>query len=237
MRPLQARLHALHARATSAAVELASRTRTRQRALPRALERERPRASISRVEGHVELHARPDTRIDRYRSALPDDPPGRLWAFYGSGWDTGQCYSDTGVLGPWTRAPTGNPRPIGNWSDGGPENPLVFRSRSGIYLLIWAANLLQVEHGLAFAWSKDGVNWEDNTGGGIRTGKAGYMIPVSPPGHVAFRTPLALVEHEERDNFFTLFFTAFENDHANPAAPIGGYENAYASEVELVLTF
>ena len=182
-------------------------------------------------------HARPETRIDRYRSALPDDPPGRLWAFYGSGWDTGQCYSDTGVLGPWTRAPTGNPRPIGNWSDGGPENPLVFKSRSGVYLLIWAANLLQVEHGLAFAWSKDGVNWEDNTGGGIRTGKAGYMIPVSPPGHVAFRTPLALVEHEERDNFFTLFFTAFENDHANPAAPIGGYENAYASEVELVLTF
>ena len=103
--------------------------------------------------------------------------------------------------------------------------------------MIWAANLLQVEHGLAFAWSKDGVHWEDATGDGIHTGRAGYMILVSPPPHVSFRTPLALVEHEDRDNVFTLFFTAFENNHADPSAPIGGYENAYASEVELVLTY
>ena len=171
-----------------------------------------------------------------YRSAVPGDPAQRRWAFYGSAWDTGQAYSDHGVRGPWVRAAVGNPRPIGNWSDGGPENPLVVRSRSGIYVLIWAANLLQVHHGLAFAWSKDGVHWERSSGGGVHTGRAGYMIPVAPAPHSSVRTPLALVEHEARPGFFTLFFTAFTGNHAGPALPIGGYEGMYAPEMELVLT-
>jgi len=174
-----------------------------------------------------------------YKSAFPGEPQGRRWAFYGSAWDTGQAYSDAGIQGPWVRAPTGNPRPIGNWSDGGPEIPLVFRASTGIYMLIWAANLLQVEHGLAFAWSKDGVNWEDSTGCETRTGRAGCMLPVAPPPHVSFRTPLALVEHEDKPGFFTLFFTAFAKNHADPKRypDIGGYANMYATEFELELTF
>ena len=60
------------------------------------------------------------------KSALPGDPPQRLWAWYGSSgnrnatqnpspsnpWGVGQAYSDHGVLGPWVRHP-GNPVPIG----------------------------------------------------------------------------------------------------------------------------
>ena len=98
-----------------------------------------------------------------FRSAIPGEPPGPKWVFYGSAWNTGQAFSDHRVRGPWVRAPTGNPRPIGNWTDGGPEHPLAFKASArsgGVYLLIWAANLLQVEYGLAIAWSKDGVHWE-----------------------------------------------------------------------------
>jgi hypothetical protein len=169
-----------------------------------------------------------------YKSAIAGDPEDRIYAFYGSAWITGQCYSDHGVEGPWVRLK--DPRPIGNWGDGGPENPLVFKSKSGVYMLIWAANLLQVDHGLAFAWSLDGVNWQNATGAGIHTGAAGYMLPVAPAPHVSVRTPLALVEHDDRPNFFTLFFTAYQNNHEDPAIPIGGYEDVYASEMELVLT-
>ena len=59
---------------------------------------------------------------------------------------------------------------------------------------------------------------------------------VRVPGEQSARRPLALVEHEDRPGFFTLFFTAFRNNHEDPRDPIGGYENLYASEMELVLT-
>ena len=84
-------------------------------------------------------------------SALPGDPPNRLWAFYGSSgnvnktqnpspslpWGVGQCYSDHGVLGPWVRHKN-NPVPLG----GGIENPLVMRAKCGIFLLVFADNRL-----------------------------------------------------------------------------------------------
>ena len=75
-------------------------------------------------------------------SALPGDPPQRLWAFYGSSgntnktqnpspslpWAVGQAYSDHGVMGPWVRD-AANPLQLG----GGIENPLVIRASCGPY--------------------------------------------------------------------------------------------------------
>lgn len=64
------------------------------------------------------------------------------------------------------------------------------------------------------------------------------MLPIAPPPHVSFRTPLALVEHADRPGSSTLFFTAFLQNHADPAKhpQIGGYAGMFATELELVLT-
>mgnify|MGYP006090101629 CR=1 FL=1 len=171
-----------------------------------------------------------------YKSALAEDPDDRLYTVYGTGWDIGAAYSDDGVRGSWYRKnKDGNHLPIGDWGDGGPENPQVTLTSSGIYVMWWAANLLQVEHGLAFAWSKDGVNWEDATGDGVHTGSAGYMLEVAPYPYQALRTPLGLVEHTDKPNFFTLFYTAFDNRPTKPD-DIGGYASLFQTEFELVLT-
>ena len=99
-----------------------------------------------------------------------------------------------------------NPVPIG----GGIENPLVMRARCGLYLLIFADNHLGPSVGFGFGWSKDGVNWENNTGAGPDSGLKNYVLSPAPHPHQSVRTPLALVEHEDRPGYFTLFFTAFE---------------------------
>jgi hypothetical protein len=53
------------------------------------------------------------------------------------------------------------------------------------------------------------------------------------------------VEHEDREGYFTFFFTAFENQHAEgyqkqglhpPNVPHEQYEAMYASEMQLVAT-
>jgi len=174
-----------------------------------------------------------------YKSARPEDPEDRIWTIYGSAWYQGLAYSDSGIRGPWIRAdsPEINPAPIGDWGNGGPENAQIVKSSSGVYLMFWAANLVQIEHGLAFAWSKDGVNWEDATGDGVCTGgKAGYMIEPAPRPHQALRTPLGLVEHADKEGFFTLFYSSLVSLHENSTDVVGGYANLYQTEFQLVLT-
>jgi len=119
-----------------------------------------------------------------FKSNVEDEVEGRLWSVYGSAWCAGQVYSDNGIQGPWVRASENVSLPIGDWSDGGPENMQVTRTRGGLYIMYWAANLLQIENGLAYALSKDGVNWEnapDNADGSIVTsGKAGKFVAPAP---------------------------------------------------------
>ena len=67
------------------------------------------------------------------------------------------------------------------------------------------------------------------------------MLVPAPHPHSSVRTPLALVEHDDRPGYFTLFFTAFENqhaagEHATPNVPHEQYEAMFASEMQLVTT-
>jgi hypothetical protein len=90
-----------------------------------------------------------------------------------------------------------------------------------------------------------GVNWQNNTGAGPDAGLQDYVLSPAPFPHQSVRTPLALVEHEDREGYFTFFFTAFENQHAEgyqkqglhpPNVPHEQYEAMYASEMQLVAT-
>ncbi len=86
------------------------------------------------------------------------------------------------------------------------------------------------------------MNWEKNSGGGLDSGLADQVIAAAPTPHTGVRTPLALVEHEDRPGHFTLFFTAFEGQHRGtdfkhpPSVPHEQYEGMFATEFQLVLT-
>ena len=73
-------------------------------------------------------------------------------------------------------------------------------------------------------------------------GLADYVLAPAPEPHRSVRTPLALVEHSDRPGFFTLFFTAFEDQHRGtdnthpPHIPHEQYESMYATELELIIT-
>ena len=86
------------------------------------------------------------------------------------------------------------------------------------------------------------MNWQKNTGSGLDSGLGDYVLAPAPRPHRSVRTPLALVEHRDRPGFFTLFFTAFEQQHNGtsyihpPKIPHEQYEAMYASELELVVS-
>ena len=109
----------------------------------------------------------------------------------------------------------------------------------GLYLLIYADNHLGPTVGFGFGWSKDGRNWENNTGNGHDAGLQDYVLSPAPRPHQSVRTPLALVEHADRPGFFTFYFTAFENQHDGsdflhpPSVPHEQYEAMFASEMAL----
>ena len=118
----------------------------------------------------------------------------------------------------------------------------MIRASCGLYLLIFADNRAGPTSGFGFGWSKDGVDWEKNSGSGLDSGLEDYVLAPAPRPHRSVRTPLALVEHRHRPGFFTLFFTAFEQQHNGtsdihpPNIPHEQYEAMYASELELVLS-
>lgn len=118
----------------------------------------------------------------------------------------------------------------------------MIRASCGLYLLIFADNHAGPTSGFGFGWSKDGVDWEKNSGSGLDSGLEDYVLAPAPRPHRSVRTPLALVEHRHRPGFFTLFFTAFEQQHNGtsyihpPNIPHEQYEAMYASELELVLS-
>eukprot|EP00658_Telonema_sp_P-2_P059397 TRINITY_DN4827_c0_g4_i2.p1 TRINITY_DN4827_c0_g4~~TRINITY_DN4827_c0_g4_i2.p1 ORF type:complete len:165 (+),score=52.79 TRINITY_DN4827_c0_g4_i2:46-495(+) len=132
------------------------------------------------------------------------------------------------------------------WNDnplsfgGGIENPLVIRTSSGVYLMIFADNKDGPQLGFGFGWSLDGVVWEKNTGRGSDSGLCDQVIAAAPEPYSSVRTPLALLEHDP--GRFTLYFTAFVSQHNStdfrhpPSVPHEQWEALYASEFELVLT-
>ena len=187
-------------------------------------------------------------RSPSFRSARPEDPPNRIWALYEScgvrglrntspskPWAIGLVHSDTGVTGPWIRY---SPKPL--QLGGCAENPLVVKSTSGLYLLLFATNKYGVDPGgLGFGWSKDGINWEKNTEG-LDSGLSDQIVVAAPAPHSAVRTPLALVGHSS--NRFVFYFTSFEGEHQDtdcghpPKRKHEHFEAMYATEFELVFS-
>jgi hypothetical protein len=123
------------------------------------------------------------------------------YAFYGTGndvqpdpyWEVGLA-SASGLSGPWTRLPQGNPVPLD--PQNGVENPIVTRLASGQYIAVFDA--LGYSDMIGYTVSVDGIHWSP----------AHYLrLDPSELWTQTVRTPLGLIANP--DGTFTLFFTGY----------------------------
>lgn len=83
------------------------------------------------------------------------------------------------------------------------ENPVVHRLASGKYITLYDGETV---HGIAYATSDDGVNWSGE--------KVLWLSSPPTPWAWHLRTPLGLVH--EKDDVYSLYYTAFDYEEAQP---------------------
>lgn len=105
------------------------------------------------------------------------------------------------LAGPWTRLP-GNPVQM---DPRFVENPVVHRLPDNTFITLYDGETV---HGIAYAFSKDGETWSPEQ----------QLFLPSPPTPWAWwlRTPLGLVETDDGDNSYWLYYTAFDGEDRKP---------------------